>query len=171
MSLGLPTATGETLAKLAADGWLSAAPPRTALTLPGSEKAGKAVGWLHANCGSCHNPNTNASATQTKLFMLVRGTQLAPTDGGAPAPLEQLDVYKTAYCVNSHRQDEDAGGGVVFKFIRGGNAGKSAVSVLSGRRSEGEPGTDQMPPLVTRAVDLAGHQLLDDWIAALPACP
>ncbi len=170
VSLGLPSATGETLARLAADGWLSENPPKADLTLPGSEKAGKAVGWLHANCGSCHNPNTNASATHTKLFMLVHGTQLSPTDGGAPVPLEQLDVYKTAYCVASHRPDEDAGGGVVLKFIRGGNAGKSAVSVLSGRR-EGEPNTNQMPPLVTRAVDLAGHQLLDDWIAALPACP
>ena len=50
---------------------------------------------------------------------------------------------------------------------------KSEISILSGYRvPPGQmPTVAQMPPIVTRAVDHEGHQLLDDWINSLPACP
>jgi hypothetical protein len=46
---------------------------------------------------------------------------------------------------------------------------RSWISVLSGQR---EPAaSNQMPPIITHAVDVAGHELLDDWITSLtPAC-
>jgi hypothetical protein len=177
VNLGLPTATGETLAALAAEGRLSAAPPKLALELPtGSapDTSGPAIGWLHANCGACHNANTNAAASFAKLHLLVRADQLAPTDGGAPAKLEDLDVYAQGYCVDSNQTDPDAGASAKYKFIRGGDPSRSLVSILSGRRvAEGEEpnGSVQMPPIVSRAIDHAGHKLLDDWIASLPPCP
>src|SRR5690606_8554595 len=54
VSLGLETATGQTLATLAAEGKLSANPPATTVAFPGPDDAAKAaVGWVHANCGAC----------------------------------------------------------------------------------------------------------------------
>ncbi len=170
VSLGLPTATGQTLATLAAEGWLSTTPPATTLDFPGPDAARAAVGWVHANCGSCHNANTNAAASFRK-HLLVRATDLAPADGGAPVALEQLDIWTQAYCVDTFRTDPEAG--APFKYIRGGQPEKSLMSILArGRvRPDELPSSGvQMPPIVTRAVDHVGVEILDAWIATLPAC-
>lgn len=170
VSLGLATATGLTLEKLAAEGWLSETPPATALAFPGTDAAKLAVGWVHANCGACHNANTNASATFRK-HLLVRATDLAPADGGAPATLEQLDIWTQAYCVDAFRTDPEVG--APFKYIRGGSPTKSLVSILAGRRvgpNELPNAGIQMPPIVSRAVDEQGVTLLDEWISSLSPC-
>jgi hypothetical protein len=177
VNLGLPGATGQTLEKLVADGWLSAAPPKTALEIPtgppntAPDKAKAAVPWLHTNCGACHNKNTNAAASFTKVHFLVHAEQLAPSDGGVPAPFAELDVYAEGYCKDSTREENP---NVKYVYLRGKAPTRSLVSVLSGRRvpEDQEPSsTVQMPPIVTRAVDIEGHKLVDDWITALPACP
>ena len=159
---GLATASGQTLAKMASDGWLSATPPATTLAFPGSEKAQKALGWLNANCGFCHNPNPDAMAS-FRVHLQVRATQLAP---GAQVP--QLDPYLQGYCKDSTRSEP--GTSENYKLIRGGAPTRSLTSVLSGRRTAPDPSPQQMPPIVSRAVDQQGHQLLDDWINELPAC-
>lgn len=179
VSLGLPTATGQTLATLATEGKLSVLPPKTTLTFPEDatgEKSSKAIGWANINCGPCHNDNPNARAAFAAHF-LVRATQLAPTEGGAPATVQDLDIYKTAYCKPAGRlepADAGADAGGFYLYIRGAEPTRSLMSVLSGQRAvpPDEPSsTFQMPPLVTRVVDEAGHQQLVDWIAALPPCP
>lgn len=171
VSLGLPGATGETLAKLSADGLLSATPPKTSLTLPGSDEAAAAVGWIHANCGSCHTSNPSGSATH-RSHLRVRATDLAPTDGGTPTALESLDVWTEGYCKDSFRTDPD--GAVPFKWIRGGNPDKSLLYILASHRvgfGDLPSAAVQMPPIVSRAVDQDGVALLRAWIEALPACP
>lgn len=178
VSLGLPGATGQTLEKVVADGWLSAAPSKTSLVIPdaptaGGDKAKPAVAWLSANCGSCHNNNANAAAFFFPLKMLVHAEELAPTTGAAAA-FTDLDVYVTGYCKSSGRDDPDESMGTKFKYLNGTKPAKSLMSILSGRRvaDDQEPNSGvQMPPIVTRAVDFAGHALLDEWITALPACP
>ena len=172
VGLGLATATGLTLAKLASEGWLSAAPPATTLTFPGSDADKAAVGWLNVNCGACHNDNTNASASFVKAHFFVRASDLAPADGGAPATLGQLDVWRTAYCVDAFRTDPEAG--APYKYIRGGDPTKSLVSILAGNRvgpDELPSASVQMPPIVTRAVDHQGVRLVNDWIGTLEPCP
>lgn len=170
VSLGLATATGETLAALAADGLLSAAPPATTLAFPGTDAARAAIGWVHQNCGACHNANAGASAGFRSHY-LVRASDLAPADGGAPAPVEALDLWTQAYCVDAFREDPEGG---LYKYIRGGSPERSLMSVLSGSRvPAGELPTAgvQMPPIVSRAVDQAGVKLFDDWVATLDPCP
>ena len=46
------------------------------------------------------------------------------------------------------------------------------MSVLSGFRvpTGQDPDDRQMPPIVTRAVDVTGHAALDAWIATLAPC-
>ncbi|MBS2016115.1 MAG: hypothetical protein JST00_24755 [Deltaproteobacteria bacterium] len=169
VSLGLPGALGVTLASLAAEGKLSKTPPVTSFTLPENAggKAAPALGWLHANCGSCHNANPGAAAMFTLFRTLLRASDLAPPDGGA-VTVEGLDAYKTAVNVTSSKQDEDAG--VPYVRIVPGDPGKSLVAIMSGRRVavNEQPNQTQMPPLVTRMVDTAGHKLLTDWISAIP---
>ncbi len=171
VSLGLPGATGETLAKLNADGWLLGEPPATELDVPGSAEAKAAIPWLSINCGACHNSNTSAAAGFTPIYFLLRAEQLSRSDGGVAAPLQELDVYAKGHCKDSNREES---AGVKYKYLRGGAPARSLVSVLAGRRvPEGEePNSSvQMPPLVTRAVDHDGLGLVDDWISTLSPCP
>src|SRR5262249_8421185 len=149
VNMGIASATGETLAVLASEGRLSAAPPKTELAFPGGanpDKAVPAIGWLHANCGACHNGNP-ISPAQGRAHFLVRASQLAPADGGAPATLEELDVWTQAYCKAAFRTDPEAG--APYYYIRGGNAAKSLMSILSGYRVPlGQmPTVAQMPPI------------------------
>ncbi|MBX3188379.1 MAG: hypothetical protein KF819_15285 [Labilithrix sp.] len=168
VSLGVAGATGVTLATLAAESRLAPAPPATSLTIPddATGKARPALGWLHANCGHCHNANFSAAAQFTQLFFLIKGTQLLP-DASAPT-VEDLHAYTTAVNVDSNKQDDDAG--APYVRIVPGDPTASFVSIVSGRRVPAgmDPNTTQMPPIVTRVVDTAGHQQLDDWISVIP---
>lgn len=172
VSLGLPGATGLTLTALQAEGLLSTTPLFTTTAIPENAddgdggKAAPALGWLHANCGSCHNNNTGASAVQTGLFTLIRPSQLGPEAG--VTIVEDLDTWKT--CVNqpSTRTDD---AGTPYMRIAPGSPDTSAVAILAGRRvlpTEGPNPIVQMPPLVSRAVDDAGQKKLTDWITVIP---
>ncbi|HSO36874.1 MAG TPA: hypothetical protein VLT33_30315 [Labilithrix sp.] len=168
VSMGLPTAKGITLATLAADGRFDRTPPVTTITIPNDQNgtAAPALGWLHANCGACHGKD---GISGTDLVWRLRVSQLAP-DGGA-ATVQALDTWTTAVNKASQRPDFDAGVGAFYLRIAGGSPSTSLSSILSGRRVPDnlEPNTtDQMPPLVTRRVDVAGHKLLDDWITQIP---
>lgn len=169
VSLGLAGATGVTLATLAADGKLSKAPLVTTLAIPENAggKAAPALGWLHANCGACHNTNPGAGASFTQFFALLKASQLAPPDGGTPT-VEGLDAYKTAVNVVSTKTDDDAG--VNYLRIVPGDPGQSYVAIISGRRVavNEAPNPTQMPPVVTRIVDTTGHKALTDWITVIP---
>ncbi|MDB4933922.1 MAG: hypothetical protein JWP87_894 [Labilithrix sp.] len=171
VSLGIATAQGVTLASLTAEGRLSAMPPATTMAIPddGTTKAAPALGWLHANCGSCHNANPSAAANflATPLRFLLKGTEL--TNDAVPSTVTNLDAYKTAVGVVSSRQDVDAGTSYV-RIVKN-DPSASLVSILSGRRvvPPDEPNAVvQMPPVVTRVVDAQGHALLDAWITAMP---
>ena len=169
VQLGLPGATGVTLATLAASGRFNIAPPVTTITLPEdtTNKARPALSWLHANCGQCHNNSDNAGAQFTQLFFLLRPSQIL-SDAGTPT-VADLDPYKTAVNVMSSRANVDAGTNYVR--IVPGDPSSSLASILSGRRvpiGQDPNVAIQMPPLVTRQVDVAGHALLDAWISALP---
>ena len=168
VSLGLVTAKGVTLATLAAEGRFSAPPPVTTITIPNDQggTAAPALGWLHANCGSCHGKD---GISGTDLVWRLRAAQLVH-DGG-PATVQALDPWITAVNKASQRPDFDAGAGAFYLRIAGGSPSTSLTSILSGRRVPDtvEPSSnDQMPPLVTRRLDVAGHKLLDDWILQIP---
>lgn len=174
IGLGLAGAQGVTLATLASEGRLSAAPSATQLSLPddvGDAGAHAAIGWLHANCGACHNANPNAAAAFTKPKLLLRPSELLGAADAGPATIETLSTYTSTVCQDANRQDPDAG--TPYVLIEGGDPASSLIAILSGRRApEGsEPSSVQMPPLVTRKVDVAGSAALAAWITQIPACP
>lgn len=172
IGLGLPGAEGVTLASLAADGLLSATPPKTTLALPddvGDGKAPAAIGWLHMNCGQCHNDNSGAYALLTRPRFLVHASDLG-VDGGTSETVKQLPAFKSTVCMQSARFTDDAG--APMQLIAPGSPTASVVSILSGHRATGseDPSSTQMPPLVTHAVDKVGHDKLDAWITSLTGC-
>lgn len=182
LSLAMTGAAGVTLRSLDEAGRLSRKPPSVAFELPGSTGAtaspsAAAQGWLHANCGACHNDNANAFAKFTTPKFLIKPSEVlgvSPSgDAGvsAPATAESLPGHRSTVCVASKRQD-DAGAPILL--VRGGAPDGSLVATLAaGRVAEGASPTSsvQMPPLVTRAPDPTGNAKLGAWIGALPACP
>lgn len=178
VGLGLPGAQGVTLATLVADGRFTAAIPATTLALPDDGIGSRdAFGYLHTNCGTCHNDNQGAGAFLTKPKFLAKPSHLlgldGGVDGGGAATVQTLPAYASVVCVSSYRDKPDGGG--TYHYIEKGSPSESLVSVLAGSRApEGQAPTStvQMPPLVTRAVDPAVATKLDTWITNLTGpCP
>jgi len=61
-------AEGLNLTKLIADDLLTA-PPAAPLELPGDETAQAALGYLHGNCGHCHNPDRQGADLQISVYL------------------------------------------------------------------------------------------------------
>jgi hypothetical protein len=177
IGLGLPGAQGVTLETLVADGRFTAAIPATALSLPDDGAGSRdAFGYMHVNCGSCHNNNQGAGAFLTKPKLLAKPSHLlgldGGVDGGGAATVQTLPLYATTVCQTSYRDEPDAGGS--YLYIRGGSPSRSLMSFLANARvPEGQSPTSsqQMPPLVTRAPDPETATKLDAWITNLAPCP
>jgi hypothetical protein len=171
VQLGLSGAEGVTLATLVADGLVTVPPASTSLALPedATGKAVSALGFLHANCGHCHNRASAANGEKSRVYTLTRASDLLSPDGGV-ATVTALDAYTSTVGHATTFAIPDAGG-ATFLVIKAGDPASSLVSYLSGRRvpATGTPNEkEQMPPIVTRIVDTDGHAALDAWIAALP---
>jgi len=108
-----------------------------------------ALGYLHANCGHCHNPNGSAWVDSHMILRLdvaehdAMSTQIYQTTVGVP--LEQW--------INR---------GYTTRIIAG-DPDHSAVFVRMSSRAMNV----QMPPLATEYVDPNGMDLLRTWITSL----
>lgn len=146
------TPEGPTLHAIAAMNWLSHAPDAaTEFSPPGDALTVAALGYLHANCGHCHNPDgTSWPDTQMNLRLDV-----------ASRTVEDAPAYKTAvgqkltYFV---RQP-----GLTLR-IAPGDPSTSAVAL----RMQSRMPKQGMPPLATEIVDMTGVDLVTRWIASLP---
>jgi hypothetical protein len=144
---------GVTLATLNDEGWLTTPIPLT-IGMPGEDELTQDVlGYLHANCGNCHNdqpglPVENIPPPQMYLRVLVGDT------------LETAGVFSTA--VNQPVTGSNELG--IDYRIKGGDPTQSAAFVRMGLRLH----EDQMPPIGTEDPDTdGGLMLLDTWIRTL----
>lgn len=141
------------LAGLAANGLihglpadLLATPPRIAAR-SAVERA--ALGYLHGNCGSCHNNDGPLQRLGLRFDHPVAGQDIAPgiaTTLGVPSQFR--------------------GCGLELRIAPG--APESSVLV---HRLAADDALAQMPPFGRHLVDRAAVALLTDWIAALPTDP
>ena len=123
---------------------LLANPPRIAAATP-AERA--ALGYLHGNCGNCHNDEgplavldmtlAQRVAKPSPVLSSIVGVQSQFVPAGAPA-----DAVRLA-------------------------PGHLASSVIATRMSSRDP-VQQMPPLGTAAVDTEALALLSRWIESFP---
>lgn len=164
VALGLPTAEGLTLTRLAERDRLSDPPEQTSVFLPedGTGLAAAALGYLHVNCGMpCHS--SRGLGHETDLLMRLRADEIWADGRALMTDATQTQTYRNTV------QQMAVTGAVTSAFpddlrIVPGDHEQSLVWVLSHRRGE-----YQMPPLVTHVVDDVGTKQLADWIDALPS--
>jgi hypothetical protein len=144
--------SGLDLDRLAADGRLGS-PPEQRPELPGDATAVAALGYLHANCGCCHNPHS-VEFRSVDLELWLPATPVAS--------LEQTPVYRTA--VGVERQGLGAGTRLPTLRIAPGAPEESAVYQ---RMASRDPNV-QMPPIGTQSVDESGLASVAEWIRSVP---
>jgi hypothetical protein len=138
---------GIRLDDLAADARLSSPPPKEAhYTPPGDPTTQAAFGYLHANCGHCHNPAGYCNYPGMELRLKVGDTMPELTE------LWRTVVDHDAMFVE-----------VATKRVAPGVPKDSAIVERMNLR-----GGAGMPILGTELVDQAGVALVSAWISALP---
>lgn len=124
-------------------------PPEQAYVVPGDEVARKALGYLHANCGNCHNPH-GTSRTDTKLTLRLEVSEHT---------LEDTSIYKSAVGVELdyylHKGFDER--------IVPASPDRSAVLARMEKRTK----EDAMPPFASEKVDADGVELVRRWIESL----
>ena len=131
---------GVTLDGMAATGRLSA-PPTTPVLLPGDAIAQHALGYLHANCGGCHNRSTPFLAGATRVVFWQSAAQLAS--------VEQTTTY--------------------VDMIASTNG--DLATLRHGLDRMRTRSAQQMPPLATEEVDPLGVALVEAWLRQLSTRP
>jgi hypothetical protein len=145
--------TGVTLTSLVDGGALSVPLDPTALALPGDARTASALGYLHANCGHCHN-SEGPAFEDVDLVLRISFDELGTT---APAATR---LYATTVGVALQKW-------AVEPYTTRVVAGDPAASALRARMAIRGAALDQMPPLATESPDQAALATIDDWIQQL----
>lgn len=122
---------------------LLAAPPRIAAR-NAVERA--ALGYLHANCGHCHN--AQGALDGLELVLAQRATGGAD---GATATLKSLFGHASRFALD---------GGAAQRVATTGNAEGTLLL-----RLKSSDAATRMPPLGVRQVDAAGVALIELWLS------
>ena len=152
---------GLTLEDLIHQDRLSAPPaPGTTYAPPGDALTSAALGYLHANCGHCHNSRGTAWP-DTQMVLRLNAGELAAPPGAGAAPPEETALYRSivGQAVQYFR-DEDLPVRVVPQAPE--------QSALVARMQVRGP-RQQMPPLGTESLDPEGLDRVTRWIAGLSA--
>jgi hypothetical protein len=132
---------------LIADGMLTAPPPAKRPAIPGDDKERATLGWLHANCGTCHNP-ARPARPEPRCYDPQSRVDLSLRAGALDRPRD-VGVYRTA---------------INFFYIRPGRAAESPLFIrLSSRHPEGWG----MPPLASERIDPVAVEQVRAWIDGL----
>jgi hypothetical protein len=141
--------------QMVTNGWLTN-PPAAKLVVPGDDVAKAALGYLHANCGVCHNE-------QSKVGIILGADMYLHAD--RLATVMGTSTYTS--CVN---QDTKGGISGLGKRIVPGKPDLSAVyEVMNLREMMNLDGGEsrQMPPLASELVDPTGTAAIKAWITVL----
>ena len=124
--------------------------------VPGQDIEERALGYLHANCGNCHNDTGVLLPAPFNLRVLVNDT----------TP-EQTGAYQTGVNVKVAEFLHPANPNVRYRIEGGPDGGASCVTYRMSQRGN----HDQMPPIATVLADTSGINLVSLWIATLPPPP
>lgn len=146
------TRVGPTLAELAKRKLLTAPPDPGAdapFALSGVPETVAAMGYLHANCGHCHNRNGTAWP-DTQMVMRLQTDETDVASSGVYRSLvgQGLQYWR--------------GGAITQRVAPGDPGGSAVVARMSARGND-----DQMPPLATEELDPAGMAKVASWISSL----
>ena len=125
---------------------------------PGSEAAQLALGYLHANCGNCHNDRPGLaleSVPEPQLLLRILVDDMT---------LEDTGVYQTAINKAPTASMELP----VEWRILGGDLGGTMTNSAVYYRMNDRGGIDQMPPIASTEKDTEGLALILSWMQSLP---
>ncbi len=138
-----------TLGTLAARGLLSD-PPAISPRVPAATPEGRAaIGYLHSNCASCHNPNGTAGHVGLDL----RHAYDAVTESEENAVMSSVNVASTTFHIPGQAETY---------YLKGGRPEQS--SMLYRMRVTG---TGRMPQIGTKLVDEEAVALIEKWIRTI----
>lgn len=125
-------------------------PPTDSISIPGNQRTRDALGYLHINCGTCHNQSEDGLPQfDMNLWLDVETT----------TP-EQSNTWQTTVDVDTQIfKDQHVLGRIVP-----GNPTASALLY----RMEHRDDVAQMPPIATKEIDPTGIRILTEWIESLP---
>jgi mono/diheme cytochrome c family protein len=138
---------GVTIGTLAAAGALSD-PPSARLEIPGDDTARAALGYLHANCGNCHNERNQY--LPLRLWLTAAALE----------EVETTDTYTTSVGVST--STDPLSGTDATQIIVPGDPLQSLLYLRMSRRGDGG-----MPRLGTEIVDAAATAAIGAWIESL----
>jgi hypothetical protein len=127
---------------LSAMGWLSA-PPQQPIVVPGGENTRKALGYLHANCGHCHN-------------------RARPSDAPCFDPNNRLDFWLTTDLLASPERTPAYTSAVGDRILPGRPSESLVIRRMSTRSF-----IYRMPPLGSERVDRDAIDTVSQWILEL----
>lgn len=116
--------------------------------LPGTSTVQAALGYLHANCSSCHS-TTSFVRNDTPLDLRLLTTSLGS--------VTQTPTYRTTVNVPTVTDKEEG------TIVRPKDADNSVLIKLMNAPAQ----PDRMPPLATELVDTQGQTILRAWINSL----
>jgi hypothetical protein len=150
-----------TLATLEEEGLLSE-PIDRPIVVPGTPEQQAALGYIHANCGHCHNPYSKQSGLEMQLWLQL----------DALTSVEDTDTYLTTVGVmNQAPQQPDLQPPV---RVVPGSLEESAMywrMIQPPVYPTNPEGGDHMPLIGTEIIDDEGVQLVSDWILSLTPTP
>ena len=136
-------------------------PPEFTPTVPGDAVERAALGYLHANCGHCHNqsrPDTGAARCfdpRTEFEFLLRTSDLAST--------RSTSTYRTAVDSVIVPGAADLSRVVVNMSTRSGSGAADGPPGFGDLFQTGQP----MPPVASERIDDTGVQTIRNWIDRL----
>jgi hypothetical protein len=139
--------SGETMQSLSDAGWLSVG-ARGGFHPPGDAVAQAALGYLHANCGNCHNDGFKPVEPPPLMRLLV-----------GDKTVESTGAYRSLVGVQTVNADFAA-----YERIEAGNADRSEIIMRMRLRP---PDKGQMPPIATEILHPAGISAVTAWIKTL----
>jgi hypothetical protein len=146
---------GATMASLSAAGALTTPAP-AGFAVPGTAVEQAALGYLHANCGNCHN------ATPAGIGFLGMNMRVSTADASVATTGVYTDVV--------NQPVESFSNPACAYRVAGMSVANSCVHFrMSQRGSDTVPNFNQMPPLASDMVDPTGLAAIAAWIGTLPA--
>lgn len=153
---------GLNLATLLEEGLLTDEIPLD-IGMPGEDELTQdALGYLHANCGNCHNDRPGLALESVPAPQMLLRVLVGDQD------LEDTGVYNTAINQPTTASDELPVDWRIYGSDPGSLEDLTVMSAILYRMKQ-RGIEDQMPPIGTQMEDAAGLELIQSWILSLPA--
>lgn len=124
--------------------------------IPGGATVEAALGYMHANCGHCHNPTAN-NFNHTPTDMRLRVGTLTPDETATPAYTTLVDKTSSLGYVHDD--------GMPYTLLVDGGDANNSILI---KRMTSTNAMKHMPQKGSEMVDSTGMTALATWIDALP---